>query len=278
MRVGVFGKLETPEIGAFMRGCEALSCSAALRNPAGLAGQPEDCFDVICVNGMQGNCQMMVALYAEQGVPAIVIDLGYIYRPDYFQLGWQGINRLPAGPFDSARALSMFDDIPQTAKHGGSYVLVCGQKQGDRQHNLPDVRAWAKHTIAALKKVSSEPIKFRPHPLYRFHLDKTGVAFSDPKTESLHDALIGARCLVTHNSTSAIEALLFGVPVFCSSSAMYAEFCNTSLEAFDSPCFHDPTSFFNRLAYGQWTLDEIADGKALQFLLTTKHEAFNAIC
>lgn len=278
MKIAVFGKLEHEVIDAFMQGSRVLGIEVSLKNPAGINGQPEDGFDLICVNGLHGNNQQIINLYSEKGIFSIVLDYGYTHRPYYHQAGWMGLNWLPSFACESDRASALYGLVDEVQQHDGKYILVCCQKHGDRQHNLPSIRDWAADTIATIKKFTDKPIKFRAHPLYSFRPDGD-LIISDSSQVSLEEDLREAHCMVTYNSTAANQALLSGVPVFCDSSAMYADVCNTDLSEINQPKLFWVQDYFNRLAYAQWTLPEIMKGQALSFLLTArKKEHEHDIC
>ena len=80
----------------------------------------------------------------------------------------------------------------------------------------------------------------------------------------------GWHAVVTYNSTVGLASILHGVPVFCDPSCFYAEMCSTSLSRIDDPrwpLLGDRVEFFSRLAYAQWTFDELASGEALDFIM-----------
>ena len=270
MRIAIFGKQSFDFIAAIAQGFAALGLKPELRHPGYSEGQPENGFDMIVVHGLHGETQNIFNRYSAAGVPGLVLDLGFIYRPDYFQLGWGGLNWIPAFDCEPARAQAMFGDIPTEPKRGGQYVLVCCQKHGDKQHNLRSVRVWADETIKKIKLFTDKPIRFRPHPLYNFNPGIAGVEYSNPDEVSFSSDIENACCMVTYNSTAAYQAILSGVQVFCDPSAVYAPICNTDLSEIDRPVFKPLKSFFNRLAYGQWTMAEMASGEALQFLLNAQ--------
>ncbi len=61
-----------------------------------------------------------------------------------------------------------------------------------------------------------------------------------------------------------------GVPVFCSRHACYAALANidlSSIEAPVTPSLADLSAFLYRLAYAQWTLPELREGKAISFMM-----------
>lgn len=65
-------------------------------------------------------------------------------------------------------------------------------------------------------------------------------------------------------STTGLDALLAGVPAVAElpDRAVWGELSGESL-----PSMADRLALFSRIAYAQWTLDEIASGVAIQFTL-----------
>lgn len=85
----------------------------------------------------------------------------------------------------------------------------------------------------------------------------------------LLDDLMGAYCVVTHSSTVALKALIYGIPVvtsdFCTVHGW--NHCNLSdLESWDKLTSQSREELFAFLAQHQWTLDEIRSGKCLMYI------------
>ena len=57
-----------------------------------------------------------------------------------------------------------------------------------------------------------------------------------------------------------------GVPVFCDEAAMYAEYANTDIDNIEKPLTFNLQEYFSRLAYSQWTCEEIVRGEKWEFL------------
>jgi len=74
--------------------------------------------------------------------------------------------------------------------------------------------------------------------------------------------LAGARLVVTWNSNVGHEALLAGVPVVAHGPAAYAELAGETLPSVDAR-----REYFHRVAYGQWTLDEMRSGACQRFIV-----------
>lgn len=76
----------------------------------------------------------------------------------------------------------------------------------------------------------------------------------------LEQDLYGAHCLVTHGSVVAVEAAIYGCPVFVDASSAAAEIGRTDLDI-DNPATPDRSDWLAGLAAGQFTLNEILAGK-----------------
>lgn len=69
-------------------------------------------------------------------------------------------------------------------------------------------------------------------------------------------------CVVTWSSNAATEALLAGLPaIVCGPAHILAAVCNRHLEDAVEPVRRLREPAFERLAWSQWTLDEIASGE-----------------
>ena len=70
-----------------------------------------------------------------------------------------------------------------------------------------DANIWLRDTLAILKEHTDRPIRCRVKMSYKEAVARGGVPLSED--------LKGAWALVTHSSNAAVEALLAGVPTFC---------------------------------------------------------------
>lgn len=75
--------------------------------------------------------------------------------------------------------------------------------------------------------------------------------------------LKGAHALVTYMSNTSVEALLAGVPVFCTGPCAAASMGLHDLAQIEAPYYPDDRQrWFELLAENQWTLKEVAAGMA----------------
>lgn len=267
MRVIVYGRPGNPNseaIRAAFAGVEAAGHRALWRNPGPFTPAQIEACELVVVNGLAGPCASVRDAYQGAGVPVLVVDWGYFRRGEYFQLGIDDLNWMPPQecPGDRWERLGLRLAGWRERKEG--HILVCGQKDSDAQHRInPDM--WAQEAIAKLRGFTDREIVWRPHP--RGKISSGNGADRMSAGGPLEEDLRGCHALVTFNSNAGREALVAGVPVFCDRSAAYAEIANTELAEIESPVLRDRAAHFNRLAYAQWTLEELASGEALSFVI-----------
>lgn len=83
----------------------------------------------------------------------------------------------------------------------------------------------------------------------------------------LRDDLLGAHALVTHMSCAAVEALVAGVPVFCTGRSSAQWMGSSDLTAIETPLYPERRQeWAELLAANEWTLDELRSGVAWRAL------------
>jgi hypothetical protein len=192
--------------------------------------------------------------------PFFVFDWGYIARVNspsehyagHWQVARDRLNNIPSIKCRPDRFKAL--NIPIAAKGGDpdGYVLLVGQMPNDSALNGVNHSDWLKDQTAQY-----ENVVYRPHP-------RGGIKSLDgvptDGSSSFAEALKGARLVVTYNSNAGHEALLGGVPVICDPCAAYAELSGEKI-----PSVPVRRAFYNRVAYGQWTVYEC--NQMLDFIL-----------
>ncbi|NIR61826.1 MAG: hypothetical protein GWO02_21250, partial [Gammaproteobacteria bacterium] len=140
-------------------------------------------------------------------------------------------------------------------RRDGRHVLVTTQSELFYRYRLGLSRdAWVADTIARLRSASERPIRVCHKPIASRGAD----AAAGPGFEA---ALAGAHALVTHSSSTAVKALLEGVPVFCTGACAASRMGLEDLARIESPHYpEDRAPWLWTLAANQWTLAEMADG------------------
>lgn len=252
MKVGVYSARLDPITQAMIDGLGVMGFRVDHRAQEFFSGEVEP-FDLVVVRGMRGRSTAVVDAYKD--IPVLVLDAGYLKRDDgYCQIGLRALNQLPGFecPADRFEALGL--NIAKTGGNPDGYTLVCGQIANDAAHGMDahTHRTWLREQMAAY-----ENAVYRPHP-------RGGIAIPGFVGDSrvIDDALAGARLVVTYNSGTGHEALLAGVPVIAHGPAAYDSLVGERL-----PSTEERLAYFNRLAYAQWTMDEIRTARCFDFVL-----------
>lgn len=255
-------------LSALAEGMQKAEWQTFWRNPNVFTPDQVEKCDVVIVHGLHGRSRMIRDSYAAHSIPTLIVELGHWRRDEgYWSLGLANLNWIPQGQCASDRAQAMGLIAPPIRKNEGEYILLCGQKSGDAQHQITDIARWARETVAKIKEHTDVPIVWRPHPRQEDTPAPPGTTTHLPSDMSLEKSLAGAKVLITHNSTAAYAAFVTGIPVVCDRSAAYAEVANVDLGPgiFEKPDGEKIQTFLNRVAYAQWSLLELLDGTELSF-------------
>jgi hypothetical protein len=217
--------------------------------------------------GMRLNGKEIIESYLKKGIQTIVIDLGYIDRAmksngydGYWQVSLNGLNWMP----DNADDKRFKWDYPKPVKRDG-YVLLCEQTPNDSSHGM-DIDALNAWMNKAVKRCEELGLKYkkRRHPM------NTDIPKEDLPITPIEDDLKGASCVYVHNSNAGNDALMMGLPVVCDESPRYKPSYYDLVSKDLSNIFYPDgiEDYLNRLAYGQWTRNEIETGKAFEYVLT----------
>jgi hypothetical protein len=267
MKFLIYAALGSVIAGAFADGIAAAGHKAHFRSISDHAkGETELC-DAVIVDGLRERGADVLADFTKRGIPVIVTDLGYVDRASgptdiegHWQVGIGGLNWLPSIDCPPDRFAKLGVKLAPPAK-GGKVTIIAGQHVGDAAHpfkSADEIAAWAEELA---EKIDGDVV-FRPHP--RSPDVRPNLPIDDlPLAESL----ARAKAVVAYTSNVGNDALLAGVQPIANGPAVWAD---VSLD--------DRAAYFAKLAYAQWTIDEIASGEAVRFL--TEHaltgDAFEA--
>lgn len=113
---------------------------------------------------------------------------------------------------------------------------------------------WLGKTVETLKRLTKRRIVVRDKEMQRRASDRM------PGGRRLWDDLVGAHCLVTHGSIAAVEAVIYGCPVFVDHSSAAALVGQTDLLKIEQPAYPDRCRWLNSLAYCQFNEEELVNG------------------
>lgn len=186
-----------------------------------------------------------------EGRQWIYIDNGY-FKPGHFE----GYYRVTLNAYQhdgSGKAgVERLDALGiriRAWRTGGTFVMVCPPSAKFGELHGFDAGEWLKRTLTILKKHTDRKIIIRAKP---------GKAH---KARPFREQLDGCHALVTHSSNVAVEALVEGVPVFCTASCAALAMGSDDLTQIERPVYHTEREQWARnLAANQWTLDEMRRG------------------
>ena len=172
------------------------------------------------------------------------------------------------------------------------HILFCAQLPWDSQVSKIDYIKWMINTIKSINKITNRKIVFRKHPYFYksnciiknisyfdnnfFKLNNINIEISE---NSLDEDLVNCHCVVSYNSTVLVEAALQGIPIFaCSESSIINEIAINDISKIENiPQFseNDIKNCFNKLAYKQWTSEEILNGELFTYYFTKLENKYN---
>lgn len=202
--------------------------------------------------------------YRAAGANVLVMERGYLGdRFAWTSLGWNGLNgraRFPFNP-DPSRFRRYFGDQMKPWRKAGDYALLIGQVPGDASLSGQDLTGWYRATAVAAARAYGLPVAFRRHP----KAVEKGVRQTVPGTRLLEgelaDALAGAAVVLTFNSNVGVDAVMAGCPVVAvDRGSMAWDVAAHKIGEFTYP---DREDWGTKLAWCQWTIDEIRSGEAL---------------
>jgi hypothetical protein len=202
----------------------------------------------------------------------LVIEAGFLFRPDYVQIGWGGIggtadHKTKGVPGDRWEDLVRRGIAPRKwVSRTAGPIVVCGQVPHDVQVQNSNHIEWCQATVRHYQKAGRKVV-FRPHPKVEV-AEKYGV---DPvliDRRPLKDVLAEASLFVTFNSTVGVEAVISGVPTVAVNKGSMA-WAVSSHGLDDEPYRRGRRSWLWALAYSQWNHEEMARGLPWRHLTRT---------
>ena len=153
----------------------------------------------------------------------------------------------------------------------GGHVLVCPPARLFAATFGWDADRWLHMTLKTLGKYTDREIRVRAKIKFAEDMPYSLITRDGQLTESgltrFADDLAGAWALVTHSSNVAVEALLAGIPVFCTDRCGATAMASNDLRQIESPRTDGDRLHWARvLANNQWTLGEMRDKTAWRML------------
>jgi len=203
------------------------------------------------------------------------MDSGYLgNRPNQKNFGgWKHWHRIVLNDLQHGSVIDRPSDRLQrlnvtieSRQNPGRDILIVAPDEKPCTFYDITLESWLKDTVDTIKKYTDRPIRMRERPASR----------QDRKTQQPNEWLNDVHAIVTLNSTAATEAVLAGVPTFVTAPAANAAtpVSNRDLSTIETPWFPDSDQIYKwacHLAYGQFHIDELANGTAAAILKETQH-------
>lgn len=227
-------------------------------------------YHVTATWGLRGGRRGLMHTIGQRGGRHLVMERGLLGdRERWTALSFDGI----AGRGDAP----VITDPARFAKHHAALMqpwrepregaaraaLILGQVNGDATTRHVDLPGWMSSAARGLKG-DGWRVFYRHHPLERQERRRAppGATVLDG---TLAHALGQVGLAVTFNSTSAVDAVLYGTPTF--SADVGSPAYEVTSRAYQPQMF-DRTEWAAKLAWRQWTEEEIRSGLAWQHLRT----------
>ena len=208
-----------------------------------------------------------------KNTPVVVLEVGGIKRNETFKVGINGVNReadFANQTFDGERWKKLNIEL-KPWRSTGDTIIICGQHHRSHQwRNNPTMNLWFEQQINEIRKHTDRPIVIRPHPR-----NPTGFDISKWKNVTkvlpqrdyntvddtdFKETLKQAWAVVNYSSNPAMMSVFNGIPVFVSEQSLCYDVGNTSLSNINNPAMPDRSNWANKLAYTEWTTEEIKQG------------------
>ena len=160
-------------------------------------------------------------------------------------------------------------------RNQGDHVLVIGQNWNDASLFGISLELWIINTVRMLLKNTDRKIVVRDHPqnkgllkdIVNDKFDYTKQVIYDTNID-IKDSLHNAWCTVSYTSGSSVDSIIEGIPVItCCEYNFIWPISSHSLEQIENPKCNSREQLLYDLAYTQWSVEEIRQGKPWKHLI-----------
>ena len=248
--------------GAFRAGLSAAGYDVCSGSPLGILRG-----DVLCVWNRYGHIEQIADRFEAEGGTVLVAENGYVKGRhdggDYYALaihGHNGSGRWHVGGTERWNALGV--ELKPWRTEGKNILVAPNRTFGMRGTVMP--ANWAEDVAQRLRKMTRREVRIRHHP--------GNNAPAVPLERDLRDAW----AVVIWASSVGVKALIDGIPVIC--EAPYWICKGAAAQTWDAMHeAHDWTAArlaaLQRLAWAQWTVQEIGTGEPFRHLLRATRQA-----
>lgn len=138
----------------------------------------------------------------------------------------------------------------------GEHILVCPNRSfGVPGRSMPP--DWAEKCEARLRKITKRPIKIRRHP------------GNNEPARPLSEDLRNAWAVYVWTSSCGVHSLVEGIPTFVDAPYWIMKDAAATGDP-ESPATPERQPHFEKMAWAQWTIDEIATGAPFRHILNSE--------
>lgn len=240
---------------SFIRGLRACGFDVRLAPPDPDIGPG----DALVIWNRYGHWHDMASQVQQKGGSVIVAENAYlgVDRADRrrYALANGGHNGSGAWPMGGPERWDELGIQLKPWRTEGEHVLVAP----NRSFGMPGFIMppnWHENVLQRLRMATDRPIRVRPHP------------GNGPPKKPLIEDLVGAWAVVIWSSSVGCEALVEGIPVICEAPWWIAKGAALkSIKDLETKDLPDRLPALRRLAWAQWTVEEIERGEPFQHLL-----------
>ena len=219
--------------------------------------------------------QSLIRRQFNSGRHVLVMERGFIPpRMEWCSLTFDGFNGRGKGvpAPDSKRFDKHFSHLLKPWREDvKNCALVVGQVPNDPALNGLDIYHWVEITCARLHHMGYRVI-YRPHPWVASKIARGEIKPFYPKlgevsTTTLQQDFDRAGIVVTYSSNTGTESVLQGIPTVSLDEGSLAHIMSAQ-DLHHSLVTPDRTKWCNDLSYRQWTMEELRNGDAWDFMKT----------
>ena len=195
------------------------------------------------------------------------MDSGYLgnYKSPINPNGWKWFHRIVKNDLQHNTIIDRPSDrweklkykIPAWKKDGRNILVVMPSEKPAKFYGI-DMNAWREEVITTLKQHTDRPIIVREK-----------ASRPERTVKTIYKELDNAYAVVTLQSIAATEAILYGVPAFTFAPNAAEQLTLNDLTKIEKPFYPDDDLKYNwacHLAYGQFHIEELANGTAYKIL------------
>lgn len=245
-------------MGPVAKGLRSVGYEVEVRESAHYPYGDENKADVLAIWGDAFGCEKILRDMSSLRPRTCQIDNGFIDRRRYeghYSLSYnarQCHNYLWSAFYDRNRWPLLNETIQPWRKDGNTILILAPSHKQGRFLGF-DVHQWARQIHAQLSCYTKKRIVTR---IKTYGVDK-------PLRDVLRDEPIFAA--VGHSTKGLVDCLLYGIPVFNTAPCVIERMGLQDLSKIETPYYpENRQEFFERLAWHQFLLSEIAEGLPFQ--------------